>query len=201
PSRSCASARRRSAVRAPGRRSTRQAPRSGRAAERRARSGLRPRPASASATEISVPLRNSRSSGASSPQAARLPKKPRPNLHPSSSRKATTATVARDGGSRSTASIAATMPSAPAKRPPAATGTIGFFLFANLGLERASASVGALVQGIAPVLIAVFAVAFLRERLTGRIVAGIALALAGAAVLAWGAIHVTSALGLVFLFL
>ena len=59
--------------------------------------------------------------------------------------------------------------------PLAATGTIGFFLFANLGLERASASVGALVQGIAPVLIAVFAVAFLRERL--------------------------SALGLVFLFL
>jgi drug/metabolite transporter (DMT)-like permease len=85
--------------------------------------------------------------------------------------------------------------------PLAATGTIGFFLFANLGLERASASVGALVQGIAPVLIAVFAVAFLHERLTGRVVAGIALALAGAAVLAWGAIHVASALGLVFLFL
>jgi len=85
--------------------------------------------------------------------------------------------------------------------PLAATGTIGFFLFANLGLERASASVGALVQGIAPVLIAIFAVVFLRERLTRRIVAGIALALAGAAVLAWGAIHVTSVLGLVFLFL
>jgi drug/metabolite transporter (DMT)-like permease len=85
--------------------------------------------------------------------------------------------------------------------PLAATGTIGFFLFANLGLARASASVGALVQGIAPVLIAVLAVGFLGERLTARIVAGIALALVGAGVLAWGAIHVTSALGLVFLFL
>src|SRR5438105_691540 len=40
--------------------------------------------------------------------------------------------------------------------PLAATGTIGFFLFANLGLERASASVGALVQGIAPVLLGFF---------------------------------------------
>ena len=85
--------------------------------------------------------------------------------------------------------------------PLAATGTVGFFIFANLGLERATASVGALVQGLAPVLIAVLAVTFLGERPTARIVAGILLALAGAAVLAWGAIHVESSLGLVFLFL
>src|SRR5207253_4170771 len=82
-----------------------------------------------------------------------------------------------------------------------ATGMICFFLFANLGLERASASLGALVQGLAPVLIAVLAVTFLGERPTPRVVSGIVLALAGAAVLAWGAIHVASALGLVFLFL
>jgi drug/metabolite transporter (DMT)-like permease len=85
--------------------------------------------------------------------------------------------------------------------PLAATGTVGFFLFANLGLARASASVGALVQGLAPVLIAVLAVAFLGERPTLRVLAGIGLALAGAAVLAWGALRVDSGLGLLFLFL
>lgn len=85
--------------------------------------------------------------------------------------------------------------------PLAATGMIGYYLFTNLGLERASASVGALVQALAPVLIATGAVTFLRERPTRRIVAGILLALAGAAVLAWGALHVASTLGLVFLFL
>jgi len=85
--------------------------------------------------------------------------------------------------------------------PLSATGMVGFFLFANLGLERASASVGALVQGLAPALIAVLAVTFLRERLTARVAAGIVLTLAGAAVLAWGTIHVGSSLGLLFLFL
>ena len=85
--------------------------------------------------------------------------------------------------------------------PLAATGMVGYFLFTNLGLDRASASVGALVQALAPVLIAIGAVTFLRERPTRRIVAGIVLALVGAAVLAWGALHVTSTLGLVFLFL
>jgi drug/metabolite transporter (DMT)-like permease len=85
--------------------------------------------------------------------------------------------------------------------PLAATGMIGYFLFANLGLQRASASVGGLVQGLAPVLIAVLAVAFLRERLTTRIVAGIVLALIGAGLLAWGTLHVESTLGLAFLLL
>jgi drug/metabolite transporter (DMT)-like permease len=85
--------------------------------------------------------------------------------------------------------------------PLAATGMVGFFLFANLGLQRASASVGGLVQGLAPVLIAALAVIFLRERLTTRIMAGIVLALVGAALLAWGTLHVESSLGLVFLFL
>jgi drug/metabolite transporter (DMT)-like permease len=85
--------------------------------------------------------------------------------------------------------------------PLAATGMVGFFLFANLGLERASASVGGLVQGLAPVLIAVLAVTFLRERLTARVLAGIVLALAGVALLAWGTLHLGSSLGLVFLFL
>ena len=85
--------------------------------------------------------------------------------------------------------------------PLTATGMVGFFLFANLGLERASASVGGLVQGLAPVLIAVLAVTFLRERITPRVAAGIVLALAGAGLLAWGALHVESGLGLVFLFL
>src|SRR5437588_10875620 len=41
--------------------------------------------------------------------------------------------------------------------PLAATGMIGFFLFSNLGLQRASAGLGALVQGLAPVSIAVLA--------------------------------------------
>jgi drug/metabolite transporter (DMT)-like permease len=85
--------------------------------------------------------------------------------------------------------------------PLAATGMVGFFLFANLGLERASASVGGLVQGLAPALIALLAVTFLRERPTPRVLAGIVLALAGAALLAWGTLHVGSGLGLVFLFL
>ncbi len=85
--------------------------------------------------------------------------------------------------------------------PLSATGSVGFFLFANLGLQRASATVGALVQGLAPALIAILAVTFLRERITGRVAAGITLALVGAAVLAWGTIHVESSLGLVFLFL
>lgn len=85
--------------------------------------------------------------------------------------------------------------------PLAATGMVGFFLFANLGLERASASVGGLVQGLAPAVIAVLAVTFLRERPMPRVTAGIVLALAGAAVLAWGTVHVGSSLGLVFLFL
>jgi drug/metabolite transporter (DMT)-like permease len=65
--------------------------------------------------------------------------------------------------------------------PLSATGMIGFFLFANLGLERASASLGALVQGLAPVLIAVLAVTFLGERPTARVVAGLVVGLAGVA--------------------
>ena len=85
--------------------------------------------------------------------------------------------------------------------PLSATGMIGYFLFANLGLQRASASVGGLVQGLAPVVIAVLAVAFLRERLTTRIMAGIVLALIGAVLLAWGTLHVESTVGLIFLFL
>ena len=80
----------------------------------------------------------------------------------------------------------------------AATGMVGYFLFTNLGLERTSASVGALVQGLAPVLIAVLAVTLLGERPTRRSVGGILLALTGAAVLAWGAFHVESSLGLFF---
>jgi len=63
------------------------------------------------------------------------------------------------------------------------------------------ASVGGLVQGLAPVVIAVLAVAFLRERLTTRIMAGIVLALIGAVLLAWGTLHVESTVGLIFLFL
>src|SRR5207248_9753325 len=41
--------------------------------------------------------------------------------------------------------------------PLAATGMVGYFLFTNLGLDRASASVGALVQALAPVLTALLA--------------------------------------------
>jgi drug/metabolite transporter (DMT)-like permease len=80
----------------------------------------------------------------------------------------------------------------------AATGMVGYFLFTNLGLERTSASVGALVQGLAPVLIAVLAVVLLGEQPNRQSVGGILLALAGAAVLAWGAFHVESSLGLLF---
>jgi drug/metabolite transporter (DMT)-like permease len=85
--------------------------------------------------------------------------------------------------------------------PLTATGMVGFFLFANLGLERASASVGALAQGLAPALIALLAVTFLGERATLPVAGGIVLALAGAGVLAWGTLHVESALGLLYLFL
>ncbi|HZU19843.1 MAG TPA: DMT family transporter [Gaiellaceae bacterium] len=85
--------------------------------------------------------------------------------------------------------------------PLSATGMVGFFLFANLGLERTSASLGGLVQGLVPAAIAVLAVAFLGERPTARVVGGIVLALGGAGVLAWGTLHVGSSLGLAFLFL
>jgi drug/metabolite transporter (DMT)-like permease len=85
--------------------------------------------------------------------------------------------------------------------PLAATGMVGYYLFANLGLARASASIGGLVQGLAPAVIAVLAVTFLRERPTPRVVAGILLALAGAGILAWGTVHVGSTLGLLFIFL
>ena len=80
--------------------------------------------------------------------------------------------------------------------PLAATGMVGFFLFANLGLARASASVGGLVQGLAPVLIALLAVTFLRERPTPRVVTGIVLALAGAALLAWGTLRLLAGRGI-----
>lgn len=85
--------------------------------------------------------------------------------------------------------------------PLSATGMVGFFLFTNLGLERASASTGALVQGSAPVMTALLAAGVLRERLGPRVVAGIALAVSGAALLAWGVLRVESLLGLAFLFL
>lgn len=83
--------------------------------------------------------------------------------------------------------------------PLSLTGMVGFFLFTNLGLDRASASVGALVQGTAPVLTALLAAAFLGERPGRRVALGIALAVSGAAVLAWGALRVESPLGLLFL--
>ncbi len=80
------------------------------------------------------------------------------------------------------------------------TGVVGYFVFTNLGLDRTGASTAALVQAVTPALTAFLAVAVLRERpgLTAR--SGIVLAVAGAAVVAWGTVHVESGLGLLFLF-
>ncbi len=81
------------------------------------------------------------------------------------------------------------------------TGFVGYFVFTNLGLERTSASTAALVQASTPVLTAVLAALVLAERPGRKATAGIALAAAGAVVLAWGTLEVESRLGLLFLLL
>jgi drug/metabolite transporter (DMT)-like permease len=83
--------------------------------------------------------------------------------------------------------------------PFALTGLVGYFMFTNLGLERVSAGSGALVQGSTPALTALLAVAVLREPLTRRTAASVALAVAGAAVMATASSHGGSLLGLAFI--
>ncbi len=57
-------------------------------------------------------------------------------------------------------------------------------LFQNIGLQYTTATVAALISILEPVLVAVFCVVFLRERLKCRAVCGLALALLGGWVLA-----------------
>ena len=85
--------------------------------------------------------------------------------------------------------------------PLAASGMVGYFLLTHLALERGSVSAGAFVQALAPIMIALLAVAILRERPTRTLLAGIALAVAGACVLAWDAVRFDAPLGLAFFFL
>jgi len=81
------------------------------------------------------------------------------------------------------------------------TGVVGYFVFTNLGLDRTSASTTALVQAATPALTAILAVALLHERPGRAAGAGILLAVAGAAVVAWGTVQVESPAGVAFVFL
>jgi drug/metabolite transporter (DMT)-like permease len=81
------------------------------------------------------------------------------------------------------------------------TGFVGYFVFTNLGLERTSASAAALVQAATPAMTAALAAAALNERPGRTATVGILLAVAGAAVLAWGTVQVESGVGLLFLLL
>jgi drug/metabolite transporter (DMT)-like permease len=59
------------------------------------------------------------------------------------------------------------------------TGITFFYAFFNMALVYTSASAGALVQGLMPVAIALPAALFLKEKLSGRTIAGIILSVGG----------------------
>lgn len=59
------------------------------------------------------------------------------------------------------------------------SGVTAFYIFFNLSLFYTSASIGSLIQGFIPVCIAIFAVIFLKERLSGLQITGILLSLIG----------------------
>jgi len=59
------------------------------------------------------------------------------------------------------------------------TGTTLYYYVFNTGMKYVSASTGALIEGLLPVLIAVSAAIFLKEHLTKRAIAGIVLSVAG----------------------
>ncbi|MBE7174114.1 MAG: DMT family transporter [Williamsia sp.] len=62
------------------------------------------------------------------------------------------------------------------------SGVSFYYLFFNLSLRYTSASTGALLQGFIPVIIAVMAAIFLKERISKRQLAGILISVAGVAV-------------------
>ena len=70
--------------------------------------------------------------------------------------------------------------------PFAATGLVGYFLLTNFGLQRASAALGALLQGLGPAMTAVLAALVLGEALTLTVGLSVALAVAGAVVMGTG---------------
>ena len=78
------------------------------------------------------------------------------------------------------------LPSLRFAAPFAATGLVGYFMFTNLGLERTSAAVGAVIQGAGPALTAAIAIPALAERPTRAVAASVVLAGAGVAVMTSG---------------
>jgi drug/metabolite transporter (DMT)-like permease len=70
--------------------------------------------------------------------------------------------------------------------PFAATGLVGYFLLTNFGLQRASAGLGALLQGLGPAMTALLAAVVLGEALTLTVGLSVALAVAGAVVMGIG---------------
>jgi drug/metabolite transporter (DMT)-like permease len=83
-------------------------------------------------------------------------------------------------------------------------GVLGFNWFINEGFARIAAGLGTVITMVEPIIIAVLAWAFLRERLSGGIFIGMAVSVAGAIVLFWPDIMQTTQtpvdpLGLVYL--
>jgi drug/metabolite transporter (DMT)-like permease len=70
--------------------------------------------------------------------------------------------------------------------PFAATGLVGYFLFTNFGLQRTSAALGALLQGLGPAMTAILAVLVLGEAVSLTVGLSVALAVAGAVVMGVG---------------
>jgi len=64
-------------------------------------------------------------------------------------------------------------------------GMAGYNWFVNAGFELVPAGIGTLVTMVEPLMIAILAAILLGERLTGWVLLGVAIAIAGAAVLFW----------------
>lgn len=64
-------------------------------------------------------------------------------------------------------------------------GTAAYYLFFNTGMKYIAASTGAVIEGLVPVGIAIFAALILKEQLTKRIIAGILLSVTGVILVAF----------------